>query len=657
MLYNIKKISLTSKLLVLLSVALTALIYFMAYTATGLGWMLNTSLDDPSASITISSVSNEIGGSTTFKDLEYTSDFAEISIKRVTMQWNPLSIFSNQVIIDNLAGEQLSVNFKSRPADNALLAKLAFPKATNILSASIKNMVIKSNGKKIYGVSDTAIDNIYLDDSFFADKITIKSPGGQWVKFSGQFGFSANSVINLTTEFLFTVPGKNTSIRANGTLVGNAAQMRFLQQVHSPFSADVTGRIRHLFTDPSWVLDTKLSAIDLSALTEDRFLKNVTGEISISGNWRKFEIHSNLLLKDKIENDWTANFVALSNKNILEFELAVNANKARSSRLNSRAVFSGSYNLNSFLEISDQIQGLKIKGNWSGISLPLNNNNTIVANSGSLEFDGASYTSEINVEGVELNTLGPTLTKLALITHKDGNGELIFNGVATSPDGKLNLSGSMVKGDRGFELDNLFLSGNNFTLMRKPQAHIIVSPKLSFIRKDAVMTSTGTITVPTANIQLQHFKQTLAAISSIASSSSKPFGSTGYIDVKFGKAVWLHGFGLNAHVTGDLSLLDMSNKQLVASGELNVLRGNYRSLDQQHKLSGGRLKFNKHDLDNPELDLKVKKRNSETAYASKIIGRLQKLFHDSNSAKNSGPTSENTTKTPAEKIVALYGNH
>ncbi|WP_455375380.1 translocation/assembly module TamB domain-containing protein [Kaarinaea lacus] len=657
LLYNIRKISLTAKLLVLIASAPIVLVYFLAYTATGLSWMLNSSVDDPTASVSIASVSNEIVGSTTLRHLRYKSEFADITFERVTLQWNPLSIFTSQVVVENLSGENLSVDFKSEASGNTLLAKLDFPKATNVVAASIDGLDIKSNGKTIYKVSNAAIDNIYLDDSFFADKITLKSPNGQWVKLSGQFGFSANSVINLTTESLLEIPSKNTSIRAKGTLVGNAAQLRFLQHVSSPFSADINGRIKHLFTDPSWVLDTKLSAVDLSVLTEGKFLKNMSGELSVNGHWKKSEINSDLLLKDKANNSWVAKFVAITNSNMLSFELDIKAAMPSAVTRNSHANFIGTYDLDSLAGSSEQVQGLKVKGNWAGFSIPLNNNNTILAKSGSVNFDGSTYMSQVKAEGIQLNTLGPTLTRLVLNTQKDGNGEVIFNGVATSPDGKLNLSGSMVRINNNFELDNLFLSGKNFTLMRKPSAHIIVSPNLSFVRRNNIMTSTGSVNVPTANIQLQDFKKTLSVISSMIDSKNHSVVSTGYVDVKFGKSVWLHGFGLNAHVTGDLSLRNMSNKRLVANGELNVLRGNYRKLNQEHALSGGRLKFNNHNLDNPELDLKMKMRGSEADFSNKIMGRLQKLFNESKRAAKEKISAKNTTNLPDLKKVAFYVGH
>jgi len=623
---------------VLFAATILMSIYFLAFTATGLTWILKSNINDSSARISIAGMSYSLNGSTTLRDLNYKSDFADIDIKKVVLFWNPLSIFSNQVVIEKLSGEQLTVNLKTTSAESDSVTHLEFPFATNVVTASISDLSIKTDGKTIYSIASTSIDNIFLEESFYADKILLKVSEGIWTKLSGQFGFSNNSVINLTTESSFVLPAKNTAVHARGTLVGNAAQLRFMQEISSPVSASISGRIKHLFTNPTWVLDTKLNSIDLSEFLPGQFMKNLSGDISAQGGLKKFEVKSTLLLKDYTDKLWSANLEAVSNIDNIDFTIKVNSQDQVEVTHASHASFNGSFKLTNLISQKDIIHGLKISGNWNDFFVPLNENHTVIARSGDLTFDGANLASKITARGVKLNTLGPTLTKLVLNTQRDDKGELFFNGSAATTDGNLKLSGSMVKHNSKYQMDNLFLTGSNFTLVRKPQAHIIVSPNLAFVRKDKVMTSTGTVQIPTANIQLQEFRHTLSTLARLIDSSNRPIGATGYVDVKFGKSVWMHGFGLNANVTGDLSLRDLSNRQIVATGELNVVRGNYHKLNENLTLSGGRLMFNNIGIDNPELDLKIKSRKTTTAQINaysgeNIKGQLQKLFSDANKNK------------------------
>ena len=281
-------------------------------------------------------------------------------------------------------------------------------------------------------------------------------------------------------------------------------------------------------------------------------------------------------------------------------------------------------------ENKGSVAGIQLKGKWKNVSLPINVSSSFIAESGNFTFDGEKLQAVVNANGVQLEKLGPNIQKLVIRTQRDENGELSFNGSAKTASGNLKLSGSMLEANNKYQLDNLYLTGSNFTLVRKPQAHIIVTPNLAFVRKNQIMTSEGTVKIPTANIQLHNVKNTLALFSNMFGASNNVMSASGNVDLKFGKSVWMHGYGLNAHVTGELSLRDLSNKKIIANGELNVLQGNYGSLKRKMALSGGRLKFNNHDFDNPELDLDIKKRSFSVNSSRKIIGRLQKLFNDSN---------------------------
>lgn len=644
----------TSKILSLLGVTVFLTVYFFAFTATGIAWILNSNLKDPTASITLAAVSGNFNGSTTFEKLSYRSKTTDIVFEKFTLRWNPLCLFSDQIFIESLEGVNLAINLK--PGTNLSKPPIAieFPVPTNIANASIENLTINANDKKIYSVKKTSIDNIYMAESFFAEKIKFSASDNQWLTLSGQFGFSANSVINLTTESTIPLPGQFDSlraIRAKGTVVGNLAQLRFLQRVDMPVEAEINGRINNVFSDPSWDVDARLYRTDSSYFESAYFMNLTSGEFSLKGNRKQFQLVSELSVLDRNKQSWSANLSALSEQNLVNFELSFN--KSTSAK-NSKAVFKGSYDLSSVENKSQLAQGLKVKGNWENIEFTLNNN-TIASRSGNINFDGKKLVSQLTANEVQLQKLGPTITRLAMSANNIVDGKITFNGNAITTSGNLKLSGELVKRRNNYKLDKLLLTGNNFPLVRKPQAHIIISPEISLVLKDNVITSTGTVKVPMANIQLQDFRETLGQISSFIGSDQMDLKSAGYVDVKFGKSVWMHGYGLNANVTGGLSLHDLSSRQIIATGELRVLRGNYRNLTRKHKLKGGRLKFNNNDIDNPELELNIAQRKSVSDASGKIIGRLQKLYLESK--KQSPGIKRDIRSESSKEKVAFHSLH
>ena len=83
-----------------------------------------------------------------------------------------------------------------------------------------------------------------------------------------------------------------------------------------------------------------------------------------------------------------------------------------------------------------------------------------------------------------------------------------MSGNARTNDGSIRFSGDLKKRNLDYQIANLSLTGRNFALVRKPKAHIIISPDITFSRSNRVMTSNGVIKVPTANIQLQGVSDT-----------------------------------------------------------------------------------------------------------------------------------------------------
>jgi len=374
-------------------------------------------------------------------------------------------------------------------------------------------------------------------------------------------------------------------------------------------------------------VNSEIRSTNLSSVSAKNYLKNINGTVSLTGTPSEFHLNSDLTVKDINDDNWTSQLEAASSTNGIKFNVSL---KNKKSGAPSSASLTGTVNLIDLFTIPVNIRSLRFNGEWKNITLTLNDSNMVKAKSGEMSFDGKTLLTHINAKGVKINNLGPTLSDVAMNTQKDASGGLLFNGSANSTEGNLKLSGSMIKRNQEYQLDNLFLTGNNFTLVRKPQAHIIISPNLSFVRKDEVMTSTGTVKIPMANIQLQEFRKTLSSLSSLINSKNGTVSSTGHVDLEFGKSVWMHGFGLNANVTGELLLSDLSNKQILANGVLNVLQGNYRNLSANHALSGGQLIFDNQDIDNPDLALNIKSKQYSPEESRKITGRLQKLFTNSN---------------------------
>ena len=227
-------------------------------------------------------------------------------------------------------------------------------------------------------------------------------------------------------------------------------------------------------------------------------------------------------------------------------------------------------------------------------------------------------------------------------TKSESDKHIALSGKAQTSEGSIQFSSDLKQFNLGYEINNLSLTGQNFALIRKPNAHIIISPDITLSRNEQTMQSRGFIRVPTANIQLQGLEETYSRFAELFFTSTQdPVASKQMIDqlnLKFGKSVWMHGYGLNAHVTGDLSLIALSNKNIVANGKLNILRGNYKNHNERFSVSGGILKFNKNQLDNPDLELQIVQKHNASSTPSMLKGSLQSLH----TAQENVPVNESS---------------
>ena len=215
-------------------------------------------------------------------------------------------------------------------------------------------------------------------------------------------------------------------------------------------------------------------------------------------------------------------------------------------------------------------RNINVAGKLDNLAWPVNDDSNIQIEKAAFKFDGDSLHSEFSADDVKLTSVGTHLTKLTLNTKSESDKHIALSGKAQTSGGSIEFSSDLKQLKLGYEMSNLSLTGKNFVLIRKPKAHIIISPDITLSRNEQTMQSRGFIKVPTANIQLQGVDDTYSRFAELFFTSAQgPVANKQMIDqlnLKFGKSVWVHGYGLNAHVTGDLSLVALSNSSQNING-------------------------------------------------------------------------------------------
>ena len=594
-------------------------VYSLLYTTTGLSWYVNQNLGDGDSSITIDKVSYNLTGDYSITGLKYVTPRFQLEISKLQLAWNPLKILRQEIDISAFNGESMSFSLSDESQQATLPATYHLPFVIKINSGSIRNLSLVLSDELQESFHHVKFEQVYLYDNFFTNKMVFTAANGGAFEISGNAGLRQTDVINLTTKATFVIPNTNKVISSQGTIVGTPAQMKFLQHIKPPYASSVAGTISNLLTDPEFEYKINLHSLT-GEIVSPYFKSNLMqGEVSGSGSLSNITVSGDLKLKDQHAKWWTVSLNASLDRDKADFHI-----QSQHTTIN-RVDLQGQWQYRSGRSLP---RSMSINGTLANLSWPLDNASMLNVGEGSFSYDGNTLHSIVELRNLYLKSTGTQLTKLELQTRSSSPQRITLTGKADTSGGSLNFSGELDKQALGYRLANLSLTGNNFALVRKPKAHIIISPNLTFSRNERNVLSSGVIKVPTANIQLQGIKETYDQLASLFSAATKINSGAAQItqlNLEFGKSVWLHGYGLNANVTGDLAIEGLSSNQLLAKGNLNVLRGNYTSQNQKFMLAGGLLKFENKQLDNPDLELRVIDRQTNHAGTAIIKGPLQTL--------------------------------
>jgi len=601
-------------------------IYSLLYTAAGFAWYLNRNLGETGVSISIDKVIHTFNGNYVIHGLKYLTPDIRLAISKLDLDWNPLGILRQKIDIRSLSSEFVSLQLTDhgmRKTSESTVYQLPF--VIQINQGSIKNLsvaIADTNEKLLHNVNFEHVD-IY--GNFFANNISFETVNGDVFEVSGKVGFRQNDVINLTTKSKFTLPNIGKMVSSQGTIVGRPAQLKFLQQIAEPVNSSVAGSITNLFVNPELDFLVKVHALSGDAIHPYFKLNLLQGELTGNGSLSGVTLQGKLGLKDSVANVLTMTIASSLDREKLRFNVLSACTPPSASQC--RIDIEGQWRY----QEDEAVPGtLSLSGTIQNLTWPVNDMPVLHLRQGVFQYDSGTLHTAIKFNDLNLEPTGTRLTEVVLQTSSKDAERINLSGRVATSGGSLLLTGKLTKLIQGFDIEQLLLKGRNFTLIKKSNTQIVISPTLAFSRNVDKIQTSGTIRVPAANIQLQDINETyykLAMMFSHLPQANIAVGSfKKHLALEFGKAVWLQGYGLNANVTGSLTIENHSNQEFIANGSLAVLRGNYTNHSGKFLLAGGQLTFNNKRLDNPDMELNVVSNQQNHSSPTIIIkGPLQAL--------------------------------
>ncbi len=228
----------------------------------------------------------------------------------------------------------------------------------------------------------------------------------------------------------------------------------------------------------------------------------------------------------------------------------------------------------------------------------------------------------LQIRGGQLRLSEPELLidQLQLQAEASAGETFQLTASARSGGGNLQLSGAGKFAEQGLQLQSN-LAGDNIQVWNSSDAQVWISPDLSASIDKHRVVIRGTIDIPRADITPQQLPKNAVRVSAdqvIVAADADPqktpqadMQSDVAIRLTLGDAVTVNGFGFSGRVAGGLNIKQTSAKPVVASGELNVVDGEYRAYGQGLVIDKGQFLFAGGAIDNPGINIRALRRPAE----------------------------------------------
>jgi translocation and assembly module TamB len=188
---------------------------------------------------------------------------------------------------------------------------------------------------------------------------------------------------------------------------------------------------------------------------------------------------------------------------------------------------------------------------------------------------------------------------------------LTLNADGKAGDGSLKIDGRLGWLNRRLN-GQLTLSGDSLLVADVPEARILASPDLKFVLDGRRMNVSGSVEIPEARI-VPADTATAVLVSTderiirpeAPPGADEPFEVTTDLRLTLGKKVRIKAYGLSGTVTGAVRTRTAPREPSIASGELEVIDGEYRAYGKELEVERGKLLFTGGPVTDPGVDLRA----------------------------------------------------
>jgi len=482
--------------------------YWVLYTNSGMNWYLNWVVSDNEATITIDGVMHRPDGQVYFKTLHYHHPKVDITFDALSSKLNLLTALAQQFEIEDFSAQKITVKLDSAASD---WSKLRFPTPMRITTGTIKQFDLYNSNHRITQFNNIWFEQLYLHNNFYANLFAFDTISGNQFQLSGRLGFTNSSLINLTTKVIFKLPAYLEPINCIGTVVGNTTQVRFLQNVKTPYVITINGRLKNIAQNPEIEFSSNFNSTPNEKYFSKLNLENVTGTLTGKGDKDNFVLEANLSAETTTQQRWYSTLLSQINNKKLHFNFIANHTEQTKP---TQAIVTGNWNIAFANEFP---RSLLVNFKWTDFVLDVDDHHYVYSKKGSVSYDGDKREASVDARGVSLANLDPAISHIKLTVQAMADNLIAVHGYAHTSDGNVNISAGYVMNDnQNYQLDNLSVIGLNEKLVQKFQTISLSLADIDMTTKNISDTAPLSKTQAELEIPLENFSGVLHQIISLA---------------------------------------------------------------------------------------------------------------------------------------------
>jgi translocation and assembly module TamB len=239
--------------------------------------------------------------------------------------------------------------------------------------------------------------------------------------------------------------------------------------------------------------------------------------------------------------------------------------------------------------------------------------------------------SRVTMNDTEIPLAGLVLDSVDMGIHADENGPLKLEGSIVSDNSTITLRGDVDPfQDRGMSA-SVSIEGEHFRIVNVPDAVVFISPDIDIASDSEGVRVSGTLTVPEAEITPHTIPEGVKKRDSdvvIVTDGADDDNATGApvsvnLTLRLLDKVHVKAFGLDCHVSGELTVIQLPDSPAKATGDLRILDGTLHMLGKDLVLQRGSIAYAGGRIDNPGINILATRDVQGITVGLLVTGTLQ----------------------------------